>query len=245
MSKIISIHSFRPGTGKSNITVNIATILAAAGQRIGIIDSHLSSPIIHTLFGLNKEAIRYSLNDFLWGSCPIEETAKDVTALIGPAIKGGLYLIPFATNPGEIDYDISLLSDSFQMLSNTLRLDVLIIDTQPGLEPETLPSIAFSDIQVVVLRPDEQDYQGTGVTIDIAQHLGIPTMMLIVNQVPAELNPATVRAKVEQAYGCEVIAVLPHSAELEALDNHGIFVAKYPDHRLTTLLTQAAATLTA
>ena len=77
MSKIISIHSFRPGTGKSNITVNIATILAAAGQRIGIIDSHLSSPIIHTLFGLSKEAIRYSLNDFLWGSCPIEETAKD------------------------------------------------------------------------------------------------------------------------------------------------------------------------
>ena len=40
MSRIISIHSFRGGTGKSNITANIAPLLAAEGRRVGVIDTH-------------------------------------------------------------------------------------------------------------------------------------------------------------------------------------------------------------
>ena len=31
MSRIIAIHSFRGGTGKSNTTANVATLLAAGG----------------------------------------------------------------------------------------------------------------------------------------------------------------------------------------------------------------------
>ncbi|MCB0084063.1 MAG: P-loop NTPase, partial [Caldilineaceae bacterium] len=49
MSKIISIHSFRGGTGKSNTTANLATLLAAGGQRVGVIDTDIQSPGIHVL----------------------------------------------------------------------------------------------------------------------------------------------------------------------------------------------------
>ncbi len=35
MSKIISIHSFRGGTGKSNTTANVTALLAASGMRVG------------------------------------------------------------------------------------------------------------------------------------------------------------------------------------------------------------------
>ena len=35
MSKIISIHSFRGGTGKSNTTANVAALFAAQGMRAG------------------------------------------------------------------------------------------------------------------------------------------------------------------------------------------------------------------
>lgn len=52
MAKIISIHSFRGGTGKSNITANIAALLATEGQRVGVIDTDIQSPGIHALFGL-------------------------------------------------------------------------------------------------------------------------------------------------------------------------------------------------
>lgn len=33
MAKIISIHSFRGGTGKSNVTANLATVLARGGAQ--------------------------------------------------------------------------------------------------------------------------------------------------------------------------------------------------------------------
>ena len=39
-------------------------------------------------------------------------------------------------------YDVSLLNDGFQQLGSRLRLDYLVIDTHPGLNEETLLSIA-------------------------------------------------------------------------------------------------------
>ena len=78
MSTIISVHSFRGGTGKSNTTANIATLLAAEGRRVGVIHTDIQSPGIHVLFGLDEEQMGHSLNDYLWGKCDIKQTAHGV-----------------------------------------------------------------------------------------------------------------------------------------------------------------------
>ncbi len=65
MTEIVSIHSFRGGTGKSNLTANLAATLASQGQRVAIIDTDVQSPGIHALFGLEGDQITHSLNDFL------------------------------------------------------------------------------------------------------------------------------------------------------------------------------------
>ena len=39
MTKIISVHSFRGGTGKSNSSANIAANLAASGKRVAVVGS--------------------------------------------------------------------------------------------------------------------------------------------------------------------------------------------------------------
>ncbi len=85
MSKIISIHSFRGGTGKSNTTANVATLLAMRGLRVGVVDTDIASPGIHVLFGMDEEHMGRSLNDYLWGKCDIAETAHDVTRAIWDA----------------------------------------------------------------------------------------------------------------------------------------------------------------
>ena len=64
MPKIISIHSFRGGTGKSNTTANITALLAASGKRVGVIDTDIQSPGIHVLFGLEEDDMDHSLNDY-------------------------------------------------------------------------------------------------------------------------------------------------------------------------------------
>ena len=63
-----------------------------------------------------------------------------------------------------------------------MKLDYLFIDTHPGLNEETLLSIAISDILLIVLRPDQQDFQGTAVTVDIARSLDVPNLILMVNK---------------------------------------------------------------
>lgn len=246
MTKIISIHSFRGGTGKSNTTANLAAILAQRGQRVGVIDTDIQSPGIHVLFGMAGEEIPHSLNDYLWGHCTIAEVAHDVTARLNntAADSGAIYLMPASIKAGEIGrvlregYNVNLLVQGIQEVTKSLNLDYLLIDTHPGLNEETLLSIAITNTLIVVMRPDEQDYEGTGVTIRVARRLEVDQLFVVVNKTPAAFNHAQVKAQVEQTYACQVAAVLPHADEMMTLASAGIFSVKYPGHLLTTLYNQ-------
>jgi MinD-like ATPase involved in chromosome partitioning or flagellar assembly len=247
MSRIVSVHSFRGGTGKSNTSANLAYLCAARGLKVGVVDTDIQSPGIHVLFGLDQEKMESgkSLNDYLWGKCAIEETAHDVTSSLGENLKGKVFLIPSSIKAGEIarvlreGYDVGLLNDGFEALIKKLDLDLLIIDTHPGLSEETLLSIAISDMLVLIMRPDQQDYQGTSVTVEVARKLDVPQMVLMVNKVP-EMLMGDVKKNVEATYDCEVAAVIPHSDDLMILASSGIFSSKYPDHPVTKIYRQLA-----
>ena len=248
MAKIISVHSFRGGTGKSNTTANVATVLASQGLRVGVIDTDIQSPGIHILFGLDGNKINHSLNDYLWRGVKIKKTAIDVTP---KQVSGRLFLIPSSIKPGEITrvlregYDAQKLTHGFRKLVDELKLDVLMIDTHPGLNSETLLSIVISHGLLIVMRPDKQDYEGTGITIKVARQLEVPRMMLVVNKTPPMLESEAVKTQVEKAYHCNVAAVLPHSDEMMNLASGGIFVLHYPNHPMTAKYKQIAAQLIA
>ncbi len=258
MSKIISVHSFRGGTGKSNTTANLAAIYASQGLRVGVIDTDINSPGIHVLFGLHEEDMKYSLNDYLWGKCEIEKAAHDVTENMNSKQQGGvgaippggkIYLTPSSIKVGEIarilreGYDVGLLNDGFQSLVRELKLDILLIDTHPGLNEETLLSVAISDALAIIMRPDQQDYQGTGVTVEVARKLDVPKMLLIVNKTPTSFDFEEIRARVEGIYNCPVGAILPHSDEMMILASAGVFVLRYPNHPITQKLKNVAKLL--
>ncbi|MBN1487050.1 MAG: MinD/ParA family protein [Anaerolineae bacterium] len=252
MSKIISVHSFRGGTGKSNTTANLTALIAQAGNRVGVIDTDIQSPGIHVLFGLDEDHMDKSLNDYLWGRCAIEETAYDV----GPTLKvgegnvaimsGGIYLIPSSLKVGEIarvlreGYDVSILNDGFQDLVSRLDLDYLLIDTHPGLNEETLLSIAISDVLVLILRPDQQDFQGTAVTVEVARKLDVQRMLLVVNKVLPSFDFDSLRKQVEDTYHTPVAGILPLSEDMVRLASRGVFCLEYPNHPLTKRLKDIA-----
>lgn len=249
MSKIVSVHSFRGGTGKSNTTANLASLLAMEGFRVGVVDTDIASPGIHVLFNFDEAEMVHSLNDYLWGKCSIRETAHDVSGHLGAEIKGQIFLIPASIKAGEIarilreGYDVGLLNDGFRDLVKEMKLDFLLIDTHPGLNEETLLSIAISDALIIIMRPDQQDYQGTAVTVDVARKLDVPRMLLVVNKTPNVLDFDDVRERVEQTYNANVAAVLPHSDEMMVLASSGIFSLKYPDHPISKSLLGIVAEL--
>jgi septum site-determining protein MinD len=249
VARVISVHSFRGGTGKSNTTANLAAIYARDGLRVGVIDTDIQSPGIHVLFGLAGDEIEASLNDFLWHGRAIEEVATDVTAAAGPDATGRIFLIPSSMKPGEIarilreGYDAQRMTEGFRQLIDSLRLDVLLIDTHPGLNEETLLSLVLSDSLLIVMRPDRQDYEGTGVTARVARELEVPRIRIMVNKVPDSFDSASVAARVAEAYGCPVAAVVPHSDDLMRLASEGIFVVREPDHEVSALFRTVAGTL--
>lgn len=251
MAQIVSIHSFRGGTGKSNTAANIATLLASQGLKVGVVDSDIQSPGIHILFGIRGKDVQYSLNDYLWGNCAIEETAHDVTSNLGADVSGRVLLIPSSMDTGNIarvlheGYDVGVMSQGLRELNEKLALDVLLIDTHPGLNEETLLSIALSNVLVIILRPDEQDYEGTAVTVSVARRLQVPRMVLILNKVPQVYDVEQVKEQVAQTYETEVAAVVPHSDEMMTLASRGIFAIHYPDHPITKLYREIAAQLSA
>jgi MinD-like ATPase involved in chromosome partitioning or flagellar assembly len=249
MATIVSVHSFRGGTGKSNTTANVAAVLASQGKRVGVIDGDIQSPGIHTLFGLSGDDVTTTLNDFLWHGKAIRDVAIDVTDRQKAELSGRIYLIASSMQPGEITrvlregYDARLLTEGIRTLVDDLALDVLVLDTHPGLNEETLLSLVISDALLIIMRPDKQDYEGTGITARVAKELEVPHIQMLVNKAPESLDHAQIARQVEAAYGCPVVAVLPHSDDLMLLASEGIFVLRHPDHPVSDIYRKVANSL--
>ena len=246
MGMIVSVHSYRGGTGKSNLTANLATAVALTGRRVGIVDTDIQSPGIHILFGLDDKQITRALNDYLYGRCRIEETAYHITPPEVAAAGGKVYLIPSSLKAGEIakvlkeGYDVERLNDGFEELLDALELDVLFIDTHPGMNEETLLSVAISDVLILILRPDKQDFLGTAVTIEVARRLKVPRMYLVVNKALASMDIPALRRDVERSFNAEIGAVLLLSEDMLRLGSSGIFCLKFPDHPWTRSVQELA-----
>lgn len=254
MSKIISVHSFRGGTGKSNLVANIAASLAVMGKRVGVVDTDIQSPGIHVLFGLDLKQAPHTLNDYLLGRCSVEGPIFDVSASHhSPTMEalvtngGRLYLIPASMKVDEITtiltrgYDISLLTRGYKSFASSLQLDYLLIDTHPGINEETLLSIGVSDLLIVLLRTDQQDFQGTAVTVRVAKQLGVPEMFLVVNKILPEFDPNEVKVAMEKAFSVPVKGALPLETDMMKLGSRDIFCLRHPQHPLSVEIRSIAA----
>jgi MinD-like ATPase involved in chromosome partitioning or flagellar assembly/DNA-binding response OmpR family regulator len=239
-SKIVAVHSFRGGTGKSNLTSNLAVSLAKQGKRVAIVDTDLQSPGIHVLFGLEDETIDLTLNDYLWERCSLYEAAYDLKHILpSNTVDGALYLIPASVKANDINrilqegYHQERLLDGFAEIVRDLQLDFLLIDTHPGINEETLQAISICSLLVVVMRPDYQDYQGTAAIVELGKLLSVQEMLLVVNKALPSFDIEGYRQQLETAYDVPVAAILPFTEAMMSLASSEVFALRYPAHPLS------------
>ena len=250
MARIVSVHSFRGGTGKSNLTANVAGLLAAGGARVAVVDTDIQSPGIHVLFGL-EGTDGAGLNEFLWGTRAITDVAIDVTARVAAhtPVAGSLHLVRASVQANEIarvlheGYDVAVLQDGLRDLAATLDLDVLMIDTHPGLNEETLLSIMVSDALVVLMRPDRQDFEGTAVTVGVARRLHIPDLLLVVNKVPSGVDRADLATQITANYDADPVGLLPFTEDVARNASGDLFALIEPEHPWSVEVRAVAARL--
>jgi len=223
---VVTIHSFMRGTGKSTLTARLGRLLSRY-VRVALIDGDLTTPSLAQLLQVTP-VVGYTLNDLLAGHCRAADVALEVPVPSGLADhdtgskSGGLYLVPASDRPHDLrqvlraDMPFDQLAQGLQDLASTLHVDLILLEAAAGLSGLSLPALALADELALVMRLDQKDYQGTGVTIDVARRLGVEHARLIVNMVPEEYNLKEVEAAVASTYGTQVTALSLDSPAMES-----------------------------
>jgi septum site-determining protein MinD len=243
MVKIASLLSYRGGTGKSNLTANLAWLAARGGARVAVLDTDLQSPGVHIVLQANMARVVFTLSDFLAKRCQIEEAAIDLTDDLEVGGNGGkLWLLPSSMSVEAITrviadgYDASYLNREMGRLVESLGIDLLLIDSHPGLNRETLLTAAVSDVLVVLVRPDAQDFQGTAVITQVARKLQVPKTVLVASKLLDGVDPVAFAARLEEAFGSRVAASIPLLPGIAQLGSDGVFSRVQPDHPVVATL---------
>jgi flagellar biosynthesis protein FlhG len=140
--RVIAVTGGKGGVGKTNVSVNMATAMAAEGKRVMILDADFGLANIDVLLGLNPT---HNLSHVISGQCSLEEVIID-----GPS---GLRIVP-ASSGVKTMTDMSPtehagLIQAFSELSDDI--DVLLIDTAAGIsEGVTCFTRAAQEVVVVV-----------------------------------------------------------------------------------------------
>lgn len=243
MNKIVTIHSFRRGVGKTTLTANLAVLLALQGKKVALVDGNFPAPSAHLFFDLYDDEIPHTFNDYLWNKCDdILSTAQDITFKLGADVQGKLFLVAASAQSAEVLHvlrnpiDFDRYINGLQELAEKLALDFILVDTPAGINEDTLPSIAASNTLLLVLHPDKSDFQGIAVLVELAQKLQVPQIELVLNDAPEALDVASAQSELEHTYRCGKGTILPHTQEIMVPVHRKPFVLRYPQCPLTDSL---------
>ena len=117
----VLVTSSGPKEGKSTTSANLVIAMAQSGKKVVLIDADLRRPVVHSIFGLEKDE---GLTNYLMDDISFEKMIK-------PSIMENLYIIPSGVlppNPSEL-----LASEKMKALLIKLReeFDFILFDTPP------------------------------------------------------------------------------------------------------------------
>jgi MinD-like ATPase involved in chromosome partitioning or flagellar assembly len=244
---IISVQSFKGGTGKSTITANLAVTLAQLGKRVGVVDLDLEGPGLHVIFGVADNDVSATINDVLQHTVPVSQAVLDLTHRLRLQ-NGCLLFCPAGHKLDEIlrildrGFNLSTFKNVLEDLGRIYRLDYIFIDSHPGLERDTLLAMALCDNLVLISRVDQQDLFGSGVMTEVAGQLKKP-VVLILNMVPTSVNEKESKRiinRLAELFGLNVLTALPFNSDVLENLSKGVFVLESPKDPLTRRFTEIA-----
>lgn len=140
-TKVIGIGSGKGGVGKTTFAVNLATMLADAGQRVLIFDADLGLANIHIAF---KNKIDGTIVDVLEGRKSLEEVVIET--------KDGVHLVSGGNGLDDVlainKQSATQIIQSFAELEG--RYDWLIVDISAGIDDNVMTFMAGCHYKIVL-----------------------------------------------------------------------------------------------
>jgi MinD-like ATPase involved in chromosome partitioning or flagellar assembly len=253
VGKIIAIHSYKGGTGKTLLTVNLAATYARRGKRVCVLDLDFRAPSLQSIFDLNGS--EYWLNDYLNGACEINKVLVDYT----PQCKcSGQMLVGLANPATEALRDMSSKDRKWEMralgrllslkntLLNDMELDYLLFDTSPGLQYSSINAIVSADVVLVISTIDASDIEGTRRMTHELYDLFEKKTGILMNKVPIEflstpVDRDSVYKRFENTHTLPVLKVIPCFCDVLRAGGTRIFARDEPEHPFTEHLDEIAS----
>lgn len=246
MGKIIAVHSYKGGTGKTLLSVNLAVTLAKQGNKVALFDLDFRAPSLATI--LKVEKLEHWLNDYLNGTCEIDKVLLDITENLH--LNGKLYA-GIASPMTEAIRDMSAKDRKWEMralgrllalrtsLLNDKQFDYIIFDTSPGLQYSSINAIVSADVVIVATTFDRSDVDGTQRMLRELYDLFEKKTELVLNKVfdiSSLSEKERLQERVKDAYHVPLLAAIPCYCDVLKAGGSVIFAAERPDHPFAKIL---------
>ena len=173
--EVWAVTSGKGGVGKSNLSVNMAYVLAKSGRRVLLIDADIHLGNVDLIMGIRTE---FTITDVLKGT----KNLKDIIV----RVPGAVDILPAA----------SAVADLLETKQNTFRdiiasysrfqqsYDIVLVDTAAGISPQVLSFVFSANKSIVVATPDPASLTDAyGMIKIIMRNKPDATVMLVLNYV--------------------------------------------------------------
>lgn len=239
-ANLITIHSVRGGTGKTNLSANLATSFALNDSNTLLIDIDLPSPSQYVLFDVDPKP---NLNQFFNGKKKLIDTVHKVA--------NHLWVIPASPELEEIakisriGYDKTPIKSLFQSLPQVIKkhnIHVVILDTHPGINTPVLTSLVMSDHPILIVRPDQQDYTSAHTLLEILKSFEIQPKIIINKNYGYHEDLISEDAQVQ--FGADCLQVFPLYTDIVKHGSKGIFILENEAHPFSAKIDELRNLLT-
>ena len=252
MGKIIAVHSYKGGTGKTSISANLAATYAKRGKKVCLMDLDFRAPSLHAVF--KKKDLDYWLNDYLNGVCEIDKVLVDESKDHG---NGGKLMVALANPSTEAIRDMTAKDRKWEMkalgrllalrsaLVNDGNFDYIIFDTSPGLQYSSINAIVAADLVLVVTSLDASDINGSQRMTSELYDLFEKKTGILVNKVVADHLSSKEEQKkfnkyIKSVHTLPILATIPCYCEVLRAAGDFIFSEEKPDHPFTKTIEKLA-----
>ena len=250
MSKIVAVHSYKGGTGKTLLSVNLATTFAKLGKKVCLFDLDFRAPSLFAILKVEKSECW--LNDYLNGACEINKVLLDLSKRI-PA--KGKFFAALANPSTEAIRDMSAKDRKWEMralgrllsLRNTLLnnqgFDYLVFDTSPGLQYSSINAIVAADFVVVATTGDRSDVDGTRRMLRELYNLFEKKTGLVINKVLDSTSKSKrdeMDSRIKNVYQVPMLGLVPCFCDILRAEGSLIFAQDKPNHPFTQILEDMA-----
>jgi MinD-like ATPase involved in chromosome partitioning or flagellar assembly len=246
MGKVIAVHSYKGGTGKTLLSINLAATLAKHGKNVCLFDLDFRAPSLSTL--LKVEKAEHYMNDYLNNTSDISKVLIDLSDRVG---NSGKFFVALA-NPGtEAIRDMSGKDRKWEMraLGRLLALrtssmdgknfDYLIFDTSPGLQYSSINAIVSADLVLVATTFDRSDVDGTKRMLRELYDLFEKKTEIVLNKildVSSKTSKEDIQTKLKDIYQAPLLGIVPCFCDILKAQGGIIFAQEKPDHPFTRIL---------